>query len=932
MTGRIGRIAAAAILIGVGSFVANAQDANPPAEDTPPTADAPAADAPAADAPAADTPASDTPSSETPASDTQPTDGATTEPDLPPVEIIQEQPEPQPQQQPLPAAQEPDPEPSPPPQQQQVAQPAAAPPEDFDAGPVEAAPVSEAVGRVSGDLVPVSPIGSLIPLEKIPGSVSTVSGTTIENNTRSDPQDALLKSVPGVALIDAAGNNIRQQLDYRGFGAGSINGFPQGVAVYQNGIRINEVFGDVVNWDLIPSIGINDITILSGNPIYGLNAIGGGAVINMKDGFGYQGVEVVGKFGSYGYKEVDVQVGVQSGPWAAYFAGEWIDTDGWRDFSAAEVKRMYADIGAKGSLVEAHLNVTWADSSAGVVTAAPEELLAVDRARTFTSPQITDLELVMPSINAKVKVTDTTTISGLAYYRKFDSSVIDGNVLEGEECGEVAEEFLEEELGREPTGMEVDALLAASGVDEENICSEEIEDGELEALESQNGPLEGDDFEEPFGVIDRITQDAESYGGTLQIEEKMRIFNRPNTFIAGVTYDRGKVLYTTQSEFGEIGFKYVVEGTGEIIEEPEDFIGRRVDVDTEYLGLYFLNAFDVTDEFTLTFGGRYNLANIDLVDLTGEFDGITSSHKFERFNPNVGATYTFMPGLTVFAGYSEANRAPTPAELACADPDNPCPIESFLTDDPPLDQVVSRTVEAGFRGRLTSNGNNQRLSYGVNYFRTTTEDDLFFVAATQAGRGFFFNAGDTLRQGVEAHLKYNNESLTAYIGYSYVRATFEDTIEFQSPANPLQGPCVSPGAPDDDVCILVTPGDRLPNTPEHRFKAGFEYMITKQWMFGADLVAASDQVFLGDEANLLSTLAGYTRVDLKTSYQLTENIEVFGYVNNVFDREYGLFGTLFEADEAPTGPVGIPGFEYNNPRSVVPGAPVSAYGGVKVRF
>ncbi len=29
-------------------------------------------------------------------------------------------------------------------------------------------------------------------------------------------------------------------------------GTPQGLAVYQNGVRINEVFGDTVNWDLIP--------------------------------------------------------------------------------------------------------------------------------------------------------------------------------------------------------------------------------------------------------------------------------------------------------------------------------------------------------------------------------------------------------------------------------------------------------------------------------------------------------------------------------------------------------------------------------------------------------------------------------------------------------------------------------------------------------
>lgn len=871
--------------------------------------------------------------------------------ELPPVEVVQPEPPPQapPQQaQPQPSSpppvQQAQPQPSSPPPVQQ-AQPAP-PADDFDDVPNFAAnlppdtPATLAAQRAAGDLVPVSPIGSLVPIGKIPGSVSTVGGEQLGGNTRAVAQEALAKNVPGVILIDAGGNNVRQQLDYRGFGAGSINGFPQGIAVYQNGIRINEVFGDVVNWDLVPSNAINDITVLSGNPIYGLNAIGGGALINMKDGFSFQGVEFTGVGGSFGYREFGVQVGVQSGPWAVYFAGEKIDEDGWRDFSPTDVSRGYADIGVKGSLVELHANVTYSDSSAGVVAATPEDLLAIDRDRTFTSPQTTDLELFMPSINAKVKATPTTTISGLAYYRRFKSSVIDGNVLEGEECGEVVEEFLEEELGRAPTPAEITALLANNGLADDNVCSEEIEadagnvlNSEIEGLESQNGLIDANNFEEPFGVIDRITQKAESYGGTLQLEEKMRVFGRPNTFVAGVTYDRGNVLYATQSEFGEIGFRFVVEGSGEILEEPDDFAGRRVDVDTEYVGLYFLNSLDVTDEFTFTFGGRYNHSSIDLVDLTGEFDGITSSHTFERFNPSVGGTYEIMDGMTVFAGYSEANRAPTPAELACANPENPCPIESFLTDDPPLDQVISRTVEVGLRGKMRSADGKQNFDYGINYFRTTTEDDLFFVSATQAGRGFFFNAGDTLRQGVELSARYRNDYLKAYTSYSYVSATYEDDIEFQSPANPLTGPCFQPNTPDDG-CIQVTPGDRLPNTPEHRFKAGFEYNITQRWMFGADLLVVSDQVFLGDEANQLPTLDGYTRVDVKTSYQVNDNVQLFGYVNNIFDEKYGLFGTLFEADEAPDDEevVGVNGFAYTNGRSIVPGAPVAAYGGVKVNF
>ena len=60
------------------------------------------------------------------------------------------------------------------------------------------------------------------------------------------------QALPGVALSSQTGNDFQLDFNYRGYVAGPVIGTPQGLAVYQNGVRINEVFGDVVNWDLIP--------------------------------------------------------------------------------------------------------------------------------------------------------------------------------------------------------------------------------------------------------------------------------------------------------------------------------------------------------------------------------------------------------------------------------------------------------------------------------------------------------------------------------------------------------------------------------------------------------------------------------------------------------------------------------------------------------
>jgi outer membrane receptor protein involved in Fe transport len=294
--------------------------------------------------------------------------------------------------------------------------------------------------------------------------------------------------------------------------------------------------------------------------------------------------------------------------------------------------------------------------------------------------------------------------------------------------------------------------------------------------------------------------------------------------------------------------------------------------------------------------------------------------------------------LTLYGGYSEANRAPTAAELACADPEAPCLIESFLTADPPLNQVVSKSFELGLRGKLASFGADQRLEWTAGLFRTENSDDIIAVASPVNGRGYFVNAGDTLRQGVEAGITYQARRLFAYTNYAYIDATFETANVFSSPDNPSPAafdcPKTDPDA-EDSLCINVNPGDSLPGVPHHRFKAGFDYWVTNAWKVGADLVAVSDQVFFGDEGNDNAPLPGYGKVDIRTSYNITENVQIYGLVDNVFDARYGLFGAFFNKDAAEDaaeadGTEDL--IENSNGRSITPAMPVAAYGGIKVRY
>ena len=276
--------------------------------------------------------------------------------------------------------------------------------------------------------------GSGVTLSKVPGAVSVVTGDQIIADRTLQVQDTLQKQVPGILLTDTAGGGLRPDIQFRGFDASPIGGRSQAIAVYQNGVRINEAFGDTVNLDLIPAIAISDMTILGANPLYGLNAIGGAIGITMKDGFSFQGGTIDAMGGSFGRGQVAMEAGGNSGTVAAYAALELIREDGFRDFSDADIERFYGDLGFKGSAVEVHLSLTAAQSNAGVVAASPVDVLDVGWNRTFTNPQDTDLEVLMPTLSAKVQATETLSFSGIGYYRKFKSNVIDGNLSEAEEC------------------------------------------------------------------------------------------------------------------------------------------------------------------------------------------------------------------------------------------------------------------------------------------------------------------------------------------------------------------------------------------------------------------------------------------------------------------------------------------------------------------
>jgi iron complex outermembrane receptor protein len=564
----------------------------------------------------------------------------------------------------------------------------------------------------------------LIERDKVPSNTQVLPAEDFSHKKSSDVLDALVKGIAGAALGDQSGNPFQRDLNYRGFTASPVPGTPQGLAVYQNGVRLNESFGDVVNWAFIPEVAINRASLVPNNPIYGLNAIGGALSLEMKNGFTYQDKEVETTVGSYGRVQGAAQVGFQGGPLTGYIAADGTHDNGWRDFSSAsDLRRIYVDLGTRGDQAEFHLTFTGADNFLGAVAATPVQLLNQRWSSVYTWPQTTHLQLAFPTASFSYSASDTLSFQGNAYYRGFWQSHVDGNNTQAQPC--------------DPGGPFPGQQCVGDGVTQIN----------------QNFPVPNTISPNAFlGEIDRNTTSTASFGGSVQAASSAKLLDHDNHLVAGVSIDHGRSLFAANSELGTIDQNLFVTGTGVFIDQPAaDLTPVNLLATNTYTGIYATDTLDLTSKLSITTGARFNLAQIDLADQTGTNPSLSSNNTFQRLNPVVGATYKFTPILTGYASYSEANRAPTPLELGCSDPARPCMIDNFLISDPPLKQVVSHTVEAGLRGNLSVGGPKGQLTWAFGVFRTETQDDIINVASTAVPMfGFFQNAGQPRRAELSA--------------------------------------------------------------------------------------------------------------------------------------------------------------------------------------
>ncbi len=765
--------------------------------------------------------------------------------------------------------------------------------------------------------VPLQPVvvtatalpGATIDIDKIPGNVQVLSAADLSREGSASLTRALDATLSSINIDDDLDDPFQPDILYRGFEASPVLGTPQGLAVYQNGVRINEAFGDTVNWDLFPDIAIDQVELVSSSPVYGLNALGGAISVTMKNGFTYHGTDLELSGGSHDQRAVTAQYGVNSGAFGFYVAGRALDWDGWREFSNDRIRDLYAVFSAHTDGVKIDLSFTRADNVMNGQGSAPVQELAVNRSLVFTGPQTNINTLDFTTLNGALTLDDDWSLQTVLYYREFAQTVSNGNTTNYEACTNAVGILCQ------PDG--VTPLTNSTGQ-----TLPDISDGGSVVI-GEN------DFEQIH---------AWGRGAALQATDSGAILGHENQFTVGTAIDYAATRYYTGAQIGVIDSQLLVLPSDLFVDTAEnstaaiangDPVPVSVDSINKNLGVFLTDTFTLSQALAVTASGRYNVAHVDLFDQLGtDLDG---HNRFVHFNPAIGATYRIVPAVTVYGGLSQNTRTPTASEIECSNPATPCLLPTNLAGDPPnLRQVVAHTAELGLRGTnqtLGERGPTDRgdLSWNVSVFRTLLQDDIFGIA-TSVSQGFFQNIGDTRRQGIEAGVQYRADSWSGYANYSLVQATFRSPLTVPSPSNPFQN------ALGD---IHVEPGDHLPGIPEHRLKLGADYRILPAWTLGATLNLVSSVYYVGDESNQLAPIPGYVTVNLHSSYKPVAYLEVFASINNLFDRQYSTWGILSD----PTG-VGAPGIPINavtngpgvNNRFLSPAAPIEAFGGVRLTF
>ncbi|MDH4460823.1 MAG: TonB-dependent receptor [Flectobacillus sp.] len=712
----------------------------------------------------------------------------------------------------------------------------------------------------SVQVIGVTPLqGWGINRRKVPSTIQVFSAKQLANSNSIDVTDFFNRNVGSLHINETTGNPLQPDVGFRGFKASPLLGTPQGIAVYQDGVRLNETFGDVVHWDLIPKLAMRSIEIVPGsNPLFGLNALGGAISLQTKSGFSNATPIVSLSGGSFGRFIGEISIGNHQKNWAYFVAGSHFRERGWRDFSNSEASQLFGKVSYQTTHTSFDLSVSAGHSNLLGNGPLPAELLAENRTAVYTHPDMTKNSLAIFTLSGTHELKKGIKLNGNIYSRTKESYTFNGDASNYQK-------------GK-------DGYLYHEEEESEEDDDDDDDDDDEPVIDQFGNKIIA--TEAVLSATNNITNSTQhNAGGVMQAVFESEFLGGKNLATVGVSADMGNVNFTSETELAQLTEDRSTIGSG--LYDQEANVGVKVKNNT--MSVYFLEHFSPIEALSIALAGRFNYTHTVLEDQIGV--ALNGDHTFTHFNPSLGITWRMSKNADMYMNYNLATRTPTPVELTCADPLDPCRLPNSFLSDPPLKQVVASTFEIGWRGKIKA-----LFNWNASLFSTVLSDDIYFISAgAYRNAGYFTNIGTNLHKGLELGLNKSLGKWTGFVNYTYLNAVFGQDFIVNSPHHPeaVNGE------------ISVKEGSRIPLIPQHIFKTSIEYQANAVFSLATDVLYNGSQYMRGDEANLLEPLKAYWLIGLRTNAQLSTHLNAFVRVNNVLNAEYTSFGMLGDPNQLP---------------------------------
>ncbi len=720
------------------------------------------------------------------------------------------------------------------------------------------------------EVIGTSPLpGQGVERDRLPYNTQVLRREAMEAAQSDTTTDLMSRRMSGVQVNDIQGSPFQSDLTFRGFRASGILGASQGMSVYLDGVRMNEPFGDVVNWDMIPEFALRSIALVPGaNPAFGLNTLGGAISMTTATGASAPGVRGEVSYGSFGRKRLELSHGASQANGVSHYIGAGLfDERGWRDHSTGRLGTVFGKLSHASELGELSLGllagrsrmvgnglVPWATfDDEGVLT---PDIGQASRSAVYTHPDLTRNKLEQLSAQWRREIGGTQTMEALVYLRNSRRSTINGD---------------------EADEATVDANAA----------------------------------------FNRTATQQRGQGASLAWSGR----HQAHQWQVGASLDRARVRYEQTEQEGVFdATRGVLPLEGEAPELSVDVSGR-----TTSLGVYATDTWQLTPSSFLTATLRLNQSRVSnqlntVDDDTGEFEQHpTESFRYRSANPALGISHK-LGMATLFANVARNTRVPTVIELGCADPEEPCRLPAGLQADPYLKQVKATSVEVGARFQMP-NG----LSGSLTAYRTDNRDDILFRSVSVTGQqGYFENFPRTRNQGLDAEVGAKFGPLDLNLAYSHLRATYQAAGVLRMGERNVS---ITPG-----TRIAGLPRHMLKLGADWKLAQGFSIGADVQALSSRGTAGNEDGLLEdGGEDPVRFDLGGYALLNLRAAYKppTMQGLEFFARVSNATNRRYGTFGALAETVFDASG--NYAGDE-SDAWFVAPGAPRAFTAGVRWKF